>query len=81
MTRHIVLYAVRSLEDPRKYRSYGESFTNGVPFADAQLWRNPKTAAKEARYQEERREWSKSHGGSSYMGPCEVVPVRIGEPE
>lgn len=87
MSRFITLYAVRSVEDPTKWRSHGESYSRGKPFEDAQFWRNPRTAAKEARYQEERRaladKWVADglHKSTSYMGQCEVVPVRIEEPE
>lgn len=84
MSHYITLYGVRSVEDPTRWRSYSNSFTRGAPFEDAQFWRNPRSAAKEARYQEERREWSKQHTKTgmpfSYMGQCEVVPIRIEEP-
>jgi hypothetical protein len=86
MSRAVILYRVRSREDPTKWRSYAESFSRGKPFEDAQLWRNPKSAAKEAKYQEERRAWSQElvdkgvHKELSYMGPCDVVAVRIEEP-
>ncbi len=86
MSRFITLYAVRSVEDPTKWRSFGESFSTGKPFEDAQFWRNPKTAAKEARYQEEHRALADErvtkgiYKTTSYMGQCEVVPVRIEEP-
>lgn len=81
-----ILYGVRSKENPKLWRSYGESFTRGVPFQDAQFWRNPKTAAKEAAYQEARRKQSEEwvargvHDSLSYMGPCEVVSIEIPEP-
>lgn len=88
---YAIMYAVRSVTDKSLYRSRHESFSRGTGFQEAQLWSNPKTAAKEARYQEERRRWSQDcidrkvygddyNGVAQYMGACEVVEVRIPEP-
>lgn len=72
----LIRYAVRDLVDGKwAYRSARDSDTFG-PWEGAQLWENPKIAAKEAkRHREPYLEWRKPRPA------CTTVTVDIGEPE